>query len=275
MDAALTQTARAQAPLETPEAEIKGKTLMEPSKTEEEVVLPKTKDLPTLAGLSSGRRNMLSTVFWPTGLVLLSALGFLVRDRDRSNQKLKEFKLKLEEKSKLLEQERVIRNLIEKTSLEKEKEHQQLKGSFESLKGELVKKGLPKKELSPEEKERPWISEKSPERRIASRLPLTRDYNKTIILRIESPNLPRRIKSFTNNISPKGLSFETKEEFKEKDPVNLRLFFYGDIVPAVKVQAHIAWKKKVAPINYYGVSFDSLAEKDKSGLTRYIKSKKC
>jgi len=274
MDAALTQTARAQAPLETPEAEIKGKTLMEPSKTEEEVVLPKTKDLPTLAGPTRGRRNMLSTVFWPTGLVLLSALGFLVRDRDRSNQKLKEFKLKLQEKSKLLEQERVVRNLIEKTSLEKEREHQQLKGSFESLKGELIKKGLVKRELSPEEKERSWIPEKSPERRVDPRLPLTRDFNKTVILRIESPNLPQRVKSFTNNISSKGLSFETKEEFKEKEPVNLRLFFYGDIVPAVKVQAHIAWKKKVAPINYYGVSFDSLAEKDKLGLVHYIESKK-
>jgi len=103
-------------------------------------------------------------------------------------------------------------------------------------------------------------------------LSLTKDFNKTIILRIEFPRQPH-IRSFASNISSGGLCFETRKDFKEKKPVNLRLFFYGDRVPTIKAQAQIMWKRTVGEINYYGVSLDLLEEKDKLELNEYMESK--
>lgn len=111
------------------------------------------------------------------------------------------------------------------------------------------------------------------ERRGSARLILSRDFNRTIILRIEHADKPERIKSFANNISSGGLGLETKREFKENDKVNLRLFFYGDQIPMMKIQGRIIWKKKVETTNYYGTSFDVIEEKDKQALNQYIESK--
>lgn len=105
------------------------------------------------------------------------------------------------------------------------------------------------------------------------RLLLTRDYNRTIILRIDFPNKSESIKSFVNNISSEGLCFESKKEFTESEPINLRLFFYGDRIPIIKIQGQIVWKKRQNLINYYGVFFEWLDEKDKLKLDRYIDSK--
>jgi len=139
--------------------------------------------------------------------------------------------------------------------LKKKKENQELKKLFKSVKDILAKKGLLNKE-----------------RRGSLRLNLSRDFNRTIILRIEHTDKPERIKSFANNVSSGGLGLETKREFEEKDKMNLRLFFYGDQIPMMKIQARIIWKKKIETTNYYGACFDLIEEKDKQVLNHYIES---
>lgn len=286
MDAALVQVAEREAPLEIPEVEITEASLETPvakvdekavariSKAEEKVVSAKTIALPVV---EPARRSkaMVAIIFSLAALILASGLGFFVWRRRKldADEKIKRLKLELQERNKRLEQEEMIRKAMEQTALEKEKEHQQLSDSLESLKGELIEKGMLKRELSAEEKERPWVPGKSKERRQFLRLPLSRDYNRTIILRIETQGKPKSLKSFASNIGSDGLCFETKEEFKKEEPVNLRFFFYGDAVPMMKIQAHIVWKKEVETINYYGVYFDLIEEKDKLELNRYIESK--
>lgn len=242
---------------------------------EREAFSPKAEVLPVQKP-NIVRKALVTMLFgFAVGLALILGIKLFVWYRHRSNvvQGLKKLRSELEEKDKLLkeknkhiEHERIIRKTVEETSLQREKEYQNLKES-------LIKKGLLKRELSAEEREKPWIPGKSPERRQFSRLALSRDYNRTIILRVDSPNRPEVIKSFANNISFDGLSFETKDEFKKEDPINLRLFFYGDIVPMIKIQAHIVWHKGVEPINYYGVYFDLVEERDRLELNRYIDSK--
>ena len=281
MDAALMQVAEKQVPLEVPEAaletpEVKAiaETSEEISKAEGEVVSPKAIALPA-AEPAGERKAMLPMIFSLVALTLVWGFGFFVWRRRKldADEKIKKLKLELQERNKRLEQEEMVRRTMEQTALEREKEHQQLKDSLESLKGELIEKGMLKRELSQEEKERPWILGKSQERRQYYRLPLSQDYNRTIILRIESQGKPKSIKSFASNINCDGLCFGTKEDFQEKEPVNLRLFFYGDLVPMIKIQAYIVWKKEAAPINYYGVYFDLIEEKDKAELNRYIELK--
>jgi len=284
MDVVLMQVAEGEAPIEIPEVsletteakviEIDKEIVEEIKKAKEEIVSAKPIVLPEVVSAKESK-TMVSMIFWLAGLILISGLGFLLWRRQKLNtdEKLRKLKSELEEKNKRLEQQETIRKAVEKASLQKEKEYQQVKDSFESLKGELIEKGLLKRELSPDEKERPWISGKSQERRQYPRLALSRDYNKTIILRIESSKRPESVKSFANSISSDGLCFETKEEFEKDDLINLRLFFYGDVVPMVKIQALIVWKKVVAPINYYGVYFDLVDKKDEIELGRYIESK--
>ena len=137
----------------------------------------------------------------------------------------------------------------------------------------LVNKGLAKRISSSGGEGELWISGKSPEKRLLPRLDLSRDYNRTIILRIESPDKSKSIKSFANNIGLRGLCFETRRDFEEKESINLRLFFFGDKVPILKIKAEIIWKKTDSPVNHYGVSFVSSEDKDKVSLSRYIESK--
>ncbi len=184
-----------------------------------------------------------------------------------------QFKTESQKEQQLLEQEQKARKIAEEGLSQKEKEVVEVKGSLESLKEVLVNKGLAKKISSPEGEGELWIPGKSSEKRQLPRLDLSRDYNRTIILRIESPDKSKSVKSFANNIGLRGLCFETRRDFEEKEAINLRLFFFGDKVPILKIKAEIIWKKTVLPVNYYGVSFVSMEEKDKANLSQYIESK--
>lgn len=188
-------------------------------------------------------------------------------------KEFEQLKLELQKEAKLLEQEKMLRKTIEEKLSQKEKECQELKDSLESLKDVLVKKGYAKKLISPEEKDWLWIPGKSLDRRRFPRLDLNRDYTRTITLRIESQDKSISVKSFANNIGLEGLCFEAKREFKEADQINLRLFFFGAKVPIIRIKAQIIWKRTVPPVNYYGVSFISLEEEDKTNLSHYIESK--
>jgi len=192
----------------------------------------------------------------------------LTRERD-----FEQLKLELEKETRLLEEEAKARKAKEEELLEKEIETEQVKNSYESLKEVLVNKGLVKKTSSSEGEGELWIPSKSPEKRLLPRLDLSRDYNRTIILRIESLNKSKSLKSFANNIGLGGLCFEARKDFEEKEAINLRLFFFGDKVPILKIKAEIIWKKTDSPVNHYGVSFVSSEDKDKTSLSRYIESK--
>ncbi len=250
--------------------------------------------------LISGLGGLLFWLFWRRYKLIL--------DKNVAAQEMEKLKSQVAEKNKLLEQEELIRKTIENTSLtrekefeqlktesqkeqqlleqeqkarkiaeeglsQKEKESEQVKNSLESLKEVLVNKGLAKKISSPEGEGELWIPGKSSEKRQLLRLDLSRDYNRTIILRIESPDKSKSIKSFANNIGLGGLCFETRRDFEEKETINLRLFFFGDKVPILKIKAEIIWKKTDSPVNHYGVSFVLLEDKNKTELSRYIESK--
>ena len=124
----------------------------------------------------------------------------------------------------------------------------------------------------PDEKGELWILGKSPERRNLHRLALTKDFHNTVILKIELPNTLKQLKFFAENISSKGLCFETKSELDEKNPLNLRLFFYGGKVPNLKTQGWIIWKRIQDSKNCYGITFEGLSEKVKSELQHYIET---
>lgn len=193
-----------------------------------------------------------------------------------SLQREKEFdylKTELQGEKQVLEQEQEARKIAEQGLLQKEKEVLEVKGSLESLKEVLVEKGIAKKLTTAEKEDELWISGKSTERRVLPRLDLSKDYNRTIILRIESTDKSRRIKSFANNIGLEGLCFETRHEFNEKEKLNLRLFFFGDKVPIMRMQAKVIWSKLDCPVNRYGISFIGLEDKDKTNLSSYIESK--
>ena len=192
----------------------------------------------------------------------------LTREKD-----FEQLKLELEKEARLLEEEAKARKAKEEELLEKEVETEQVKNSYESLKEVLVNKGLAKKISSTEVEGGLWIPGKSPEKRLLPRLDLSRDYNRTIILRIESPDKSKSLKSFANNIGLGGLCFEARKYFEEKESINLRLFFFGDKVPILKIKAEIIWKRTDSPVNHYGVSFVSSEDKDKASLSRYIESK--
>ena len=174
--------------------------------------------------------------------------------------------LQLREQNKLLEHEQIIRKAIESASSQREKE-------FESLKEVLVEKGIAKKFTTAGKEGELWIAGKSPQRREFPRLDLSKDYNRTIILRIESADKSKSIKSFANNIGLEGLCFETRHEFNEKEKIRVRLFFFGDKVPMMRMQAKVIWSRIDTPVNRYGISFTGQEEKDKTNLSQYIESK--
>ena len=157
--------------------------------------------------------------------------------------------------------------------MKKKNGKQELKELFKSVKEVLVKKGLLKEEVPAKQKEEPFIPQEPKEKRHFPRLNLTRDFNRTIILRITQPESDENIKSFANNISIGGICLETKREFRKNNKLNLRLFFYGDEIPMMKVQGRIIWKKALETINYYGVTFDLIEEKNKAILNQYVESK--
>jgi len=232
----------------------------------------------------------------------------LILDKKLAASEIAALKTQLEERNQLLEHEQIIRKTVESTSLQRENEFDQLKtefqkgqelleqeqdarkiaeeglsqkekeivetkGSLESLKEVLVEKGIAKKLTTLENEGGLWITGKTAERRELPRLDLSKDYNRTIILRIESADKSKSIKSFANNIGLEGLCFETRREFAEKEKINVRLFFFGDKVPMMRMQAKVVWSKIDTPVNHYGISFTSQEEKDKIELGRYIEAK--
>ncbi|MDP2789386.1 MAG: AMIN domain-containing protein [bacterium] len=228
MDLAFIQAAEKQMVLEPAEVKVVEETSEELNKVKDETVLPKTKINPT-----KEKKSMMGMIFQILGLILAAGLGFLlwhryrlILDKNIATRETAELKLELEEKNKFIEQEKVIRKTIESTSLAKEKEYKQVKNSLESLKEVLINKGLAKKLSSSNGEEELWIPGRSPERRQFSRLDLSRDYSRTIILRIESLDKSKSTKSFANNINLGGLCFEARKDFEEKETITLRLFFF-------------------------------------------------
>lgn len=165
MDAALTELTETQPSLEAPEAIALPKTgvlptaepaKIEPIPTEPAKTAPATIE-PTRIEPIKQRRSIASILYLFGGLAVITGSGFLLWRRHSSNtaQILKRLESELQEKNRLLDQERVIRKALEEGSLQKEKECKQLKESLETLKGSLIKKELPKEELSSEENEGP------------------------------------------------------------------------------------------------------------------------
>jgi len=159
-------------------------------------------------------------------------------------------------------------------------EERELKEFFKSVRGVLIKRGLLKegdmlsqKQEIPTKKERSNSHKKFKERREFPRINLTRDFSRTVILRINQPDKSENIKSFAENISNGGLCFDSQREFEKDNKLNLRLFFYGDQIPMLKIQTYIVWKKKIETTNYYGIYFDLIDEKDKALLNNYIRVK--
>lgn len=234
-----------------------------------------TRQASQTAGAVKKGKSVMGIIFWFFGLALISGLGLLLWHKFKlfKDKRFNKLQLELQEKQRRLEQEEIIRKAIEEASLNKEKEINYLKDSLKTLRSELEKDGLVRRELSSEEKEKPWIFGKSNERRFFPRLALTKDFSQTVILRIETDKVPQGIKCFAKNISLEGLAFETTREFEQKEPVNLRLFFYGDRVPIIKIQAHIIWKKQDASVNHCGIYFDLIDEKEKLELKHYLEEK--
>ena len=105
------------------------------------------------------------------------------------------------------------------------------------------------------------------------RLPLTKDFDNTVILKVGSKDVPQSMKCFAENISAGGLRFSSSKEFDRKSPLNLRVLFYGGKVPNFKTQAWIVWTKAMGTVNYYGVIFEGLSEKIRNELAHHIDSK--
>jgi len=271
MDSALTKVEETPLLLESPEAEVGEGILEEINSVGNETGSEET-GIPLSEEPARGKKGITGIIFVLCGLGLILGSGFFLwrRRRPNRNYRLQELMSELQEKDKRLEQEETVRKSIEKASLKKEEGYEQLRTSFESLNKTLLKM---KKGLIPEKKEAPSMPEKPQEKRASPRLPLSKDFNKTIILRVGSQDLPQKIKSLAENVSFGGLCFGTKRELKKDEPISLRLFFYGEQAPMMRIRAHIVWKKATGEKNYYGVCFDLLEDTDKSELNRYIDSK--
>lgn len=297
MEKTLGQSAEVQAPLSAP--------VMELADTAEEEII-KTEAAEKGEIISAGPPGAGEIMLSVAGLILV--LGFLAWHKfssSRTVKRLKELRLELQRREKLLEQEEIVRKTVEKTALEKErqielelqeksrrlkeetfvreekeeqltqreKELGELKSSYELLEGVLIKKELVKRAVSSDGKKGLWIPGESKEKRRFLRLTLTQDYNRTIISRIESLKAGA-VKSFVSDISSEGLCFKARREFKENDSISLRLFFYGDQLPILKARAQIIWRRRAGESNYYGASLNLLDEKDKLLLDRYIEKYK-
>jgi len=191
----------------------------------------------------------------------------------KREKEFKQLKSELEEKNKLFGHEAAVRKEKETAVSKKDKELAQLKDSCESLKNVLMRRGVAKELTGTEEKGKLWIDGKSSERRAPVRLPLTKDFDNTVILKVGSQDAPRGMKCFAEDISAEGLCFSSSKEFDKKSPLNLKALFYGGKVPNFKTQAWIVWTKAVGTINYYGVIFEGLSEKIRNELAHHVDSK--
>ncbi|MBU1121141.1 MAG: PilZ domain-containing protein [Candidatus Omnitrophica bacterium] len=178
----------------------------------------------------------------------------------------------LERKNEVLAQKEAVIEEEEQNSLQKEQECGELKKIIEALKDALVKRKIMGKSLSSQESDKPWISGESAERRELGRLDLSRDYSRSALLRIDSQDKSKTAKCFAGNISLGGLYCESEAEFHEKEILRLRLFFFGDKVPMMRVKAEVIWVKKSPAVNYYGLSLLFQEENNQAELKEYIES---
>lgn len=244
----------------------------------------RVKDVSTAAlpGSSKGVTLVLSGLNLALSIVLLTGW---IKYQQLAN-KVRQIGLRLQEKEKSITHENIVRKAVEDASLQREKEYQHLKEVLakneqillqrekecQRLKEALAQNTLPKIE-TPEGDE--GIAGKSKEKRASIRLDLSRDYRKTVILRMKLSPRGKHLKCFATNIALHGLCFETKEHLPEKAPVSLRLFFYGETAPIMDIQAAIVWKKEMNALNYYGVmwTWPEKEEENRNCVKRYIESK--
>lgn len=225
---------------------------------------------------SKSEKNLPGTLLWLVELALMCALTISIwhRNRKATNKRNGKFETEWRKKNKSLGQQEIFRKTIEKAASEEERQYRKDRDSLGYLKDNSFENRSSKREILSEKEEKANIEVKFLEKRKSIRTPLTKNYNNTIILRIESQDEPCRvIKSFAENIALNGLCLATKKELAEKESMTLRLFFFGDNVPMIKIQGHIVWKKAADNFNYYGVYFDLMDEKDKAKLNRYLDSK--
>lgn len=178
----------------------------------------------------------------------------------------------LERKNEILAQKEAVIEEKEQSNLQKEQECAEFRKIIEALKEALVKRKIMGKSLSAQEGDRPWIPGDSAERRELNRLDLSRDYSRSVLLRIDSYDKSKTTKCFAGNISFSGLYFESEAEFKEKEILRLRLFFFGDKVPMMRVKAEVVWVKESPLNNHYGLFLLFQEEKNKAELKEYIES---
>jgi hypothetical protein len=311
MDAAITQEKRAENPVEEesrPESIKDQKAVVSTaSDITKTVPITRGKNKNSFAAVFWLSGAALTLLFGLRFLFRLKDNIFKSTDRTKDNR-IRELEQELQKKGVVLDQEEIVRKTIEQTSLKREKEFKhlkseleetdrlfgqetavrkekemavfkkdkelaQLKDSCESLKNVLISRGVAKELTGTDEKGKLWIDGKSPERRAPVRLPLTKDFDNTVILKVGLQDVPQSMKCFAENISAGGLCFSTSKEFDKKSPLNLRVLFYGGKVPNFKTQAWIIWTKAVGTINYYGVIFEGLSEKIRNELAHHIESK--
>lgn len=227
--------------------------------------------------ISSVKRN--DGVFLLVEILFIFSLGFLLwlfkqkaktdnrnKELDQLKNVVESFKFESQKKDMHLAREKDVCESLKEALSKKEAQWDRLNVSFESLKQELRKK---EDKIDQNEAE---AVEKSGEKRFGKRISLTKDFNRTVILRIKYGAV-ENIKCFAGNISSGGLCFETKREFNLEEPVDFRLFFYGDKVPIIKARGDIVWEKKIGGVNHYGISFNLLDDKDQPALNSYVVEK--
>ncbi|MFH1504066.1 MAG: PilZ domain-containing protein [Candidatus Omnitrophota bacterium] len=193
------------------------------------------------------------------------------KDYNRLNSSFESLQLELEQKNEVLTRKEAVIEEKEQSNLQKEQECAELRKIIEALKDALVKRKIMGRSLSSQESDKPWIPGESAERRELGRLDLSRDYSRSVLLRIDSQDKSKTAKCFAGNISLGGLYFESETEFQEEEILRLRLFFFGDKVPMMRVKAEVVWIKKAA-VNYYGLSLLFQEEKNQTELREYIES---
>ncbi|MFH1856365.1 MAG: PilZ domain-containing protein [Candidatus Omnitrophota bacterium] len=182
-------------------------------------------------------------------------------------------KEEIERKNKSLMRKEIFSKEKERDCLQKQKECEELRNSMELIKKKLVINRIMDESVSLEDGEAFPVKSQSGEKRNFSRLDLSRDYDRTVLLRVTSEDKAKSIKCFAGNIGMGGLCFRVKTAFDEEEILSLRLFFFGERIPMMKVKAKIVWMKKVLSFNYYGVYFISQKEEDGENLKYYIESK--
>lgn len=110
------------------------------------------------------------------------------------------------------------------------------------------------------------------ERRCAGRLPLTQDFRRTVIMKVQAQDMRRPLRFFAQDIAPNGLGFTSPRKFTAQSPLKLTLIFYGGGISTMEMAAEVVWKKANGQGHHYGVSFTDVKEKDSLELNRFITS---